>query len=972
MRNIPALKVALIILTVLTLLSNSGIIFSSGYVSVPVRIRLEGRIESGSVSEGFVLRILSGSVVIDDKAFNVRTDFRRDLGVNIIRASLGKMNSSVISLNDDYTLFLAAIWRIKETGTIELRFGYGENYPGFTGVVYGSGRQAAYIPIEAVGELVFSGNRATITASGKAVLGWGNVEQEGRLIVVSKKLPIKGETVRLQAANPWQVGMWEDEDNYYVVVPKGTTLTLFLSLDPKGKIYGLLSTYGLSSPQGLPVTVSSEKREATVADILAEYISESLSEFIIQEREFASKSGFNAERYLRDVNYSILLLNESMNAFEKGDLEAGSGLFEKGIEKAKSSLEALSQAKSDCISMFLFLAVFTFFLSFIVSAMVEKRKTLVNLGLFTVLILAEIALIPQVRVAISLFSPERIYRLSSTSLTLSLFTAVIVLLLIGMLIFEAKGTIFSDLFWYSVKNMKKRVPRTVLTIITIAVVSAASSSLLSTGTVLNIRETTYPSTFRGISISLHNTTVTYVFRGIGQQNDLIYQELYEPIPDWQARWLSSMDWVEKKYVVLASRTLVTFEEKRIFVYQVATNASTVEGIIVSPKLAELFGIREGDYIFLGGKRVNVKILNGSLMFIDGVPPDEFGDYLIITSLEHATKPASLYRLILEGNVPEDVARQLLEASYDTERRFYTADGEVTVQSFTSFRVGFGSGSGTKCLLIVGEFQYFASALDIIVLLGLSSLMIITTLLGSLHQRKGEYSTMSALGASPGHVSLLMLIEGMSYGLIGGVIGYVLSQFLQVYVSNPIAPIQSYVFSPMFSSFLIAVASSILGSIIPARRVILKVVPSQFLLRKIEEVSILDDHAEAVIPLRILGDAESFVKYASSLTQRPPPMNQGPIYTWVSPRRKDRKITGVEMIVSYRGERVAKYKVELLLPDNPGSTIKAMLYPAEGKWDIDHKFCAREMLTVLREDLLQYIDWKKKQQTASLTLPSVSS
>ncbi|MEM1554843.1 MAG: FtsX-like permease family protein [Thermoproteota archaeon] len=965
MRNIPTVKVVLSLLTVLILLSNSRVIFSSGYVSVSVRINLEGRLDSGSIAGDFVVRILSGSVIIDGRVFNVQTDPRRSIGANLIIASSGKMNSTIINLDDNYTLVLAATWSVKETGIISLRFGYGENYPGFTGVIYGSGRQAVYIPIEAVGELVFSGSKVSITASGKANLGgWGNVEQEGRLVIIGKKLPVEGETVRLQAANPWQIGMWEDGTNYYVAVPKGATLTLFLSLDPKGKIYSLLSTYGLSPPQGLPVTISSEKQEVSVIDILANSISESLRGFVLQEKEFASQSGFDAERYLREVNYSILLLEESISAFKKGDFEAGSGLFEKGIEKAKNSLEALSQAKSDCISMFLFLTVFTFFLSFIVSAMVEKKKTLVNIGLFTVLILAEIALIPQIRVAISLFSPERIYRLSSTSLTLSLFTAVIVLLLIGMLIFEAKGTVFSDLFWYSVKNMRKRVPRTVLTIITIAVVSAASSSLLATGTVLNIRESTYPSTFRGISIGLHNTTVTYVFRGIGQQNDVLYQESFEPLPEWQVRWLSNMDWVKKKYVILASRTVVTFEEKRITVYQVATNASTIDGVIVSPKLAELFGIREGDSIFLRGKRVDVKILNGTLMFIDGIPPDEFGDYLIVTSLEYAAKPASLYRLILEGDVSEDVARQLLEASYDTGRAFYTADGEVTVQSFTSFRVGFSSGSETKCLLIVGEFQYFASSLDIIVLLGLSSLMIITTLLGSLHQRKGEYSTISALGASPGHVSLLMLIEGVSYGLIGGIIGYVLSQFLQVYVSNPIAPIQSYVFSPMFASFLIAVLSSILGSIIPARRVILKVVPSQFLLRKIEEASIFEDHAEAVIPLRILGDSENFAKYVSSLTQKPPPMNQGPIYMWVSPRRKDGKISGIEMVVSYRGERVAKYKVELLLPDDPGSTIRARLYSAEGKWDIDHKFCAKEMLTVLREDLLQYVDWKKKQQIVS--------
>ncbi|MEM2920771.1 MAG: hypothetical protein QXF26_00465, partial [Candidatus Bathyarchaeia archaeon] len=59
------------------------------------------------------------------------------------------------------------------------------------------------------------------------------------------------------------------------------------------------------------------------------------------------------------------------------------------------------------------------------------------------------------------------------------------------------------------------------------------------------------------------------------------------------------------------------------------------------------------------------------------------------------------------------------------------------------------------------------------------------------------------------------------------------------------------------------------------------------------------------------------------------------------------------------ERVAMYKIRLILPDNPGKTLKALAYSATGQWGVDHKFCARQMLTVLREDLLQYVDWKGK-------------
>ncbi|MEM2089470.1 MAG: hypothetical protein QXF52_12545, partial [Thermoproteota archaeon] len=177
--------------------------------------------------------------------------------------------------------------------------------------------------------------------------------------------------------------------------------------------------------------------------------------------------------------------------------------------------------------------------------------------------------------------------------------------------------------------------------------------------------------------------------------------------------------------------------------------------------------------------------------------------------------------------------------------------------------------------------------------------------------------------------------------------------------NPVTPVQPYVFSSMLASFLVALVSSIIGSLIPARRVILKVVPSRFMFRKIEEIKLFTDHAEAMIPLRIIGDTDAFVTYVSSFTKRPSPMSWGPIYMQTSLRKEEDAVKAVEMVLSYRGERVAMFRIQLVLPDDPGSTIKAEAYSATGEWGIDHKYCAREMLTALREDLLQYVDWKKQ-------------
>ncbi|MEM2089337.1 MAG: FtsX-like permease family protein, partial [Thermoproteota archaeon] len=383
------------------------------------------------------------------------------------------------------------------------------------------------------------------------------------------------------------------------------------------------------------------------------------------------------------------------------------------------------------------------------------------------------------------------------------------------------------------------------------------------------------------------------------------------------------------------------------------------GTMFSASLAEALGIKEGDSININigenivESRVDT-ILEEPLRLVDGVPLDEVEEPLIVVGLELLQQPLSVYRLVLEGNFSSDFAKRLVEISY--EKALNLGVG-ITTQTFRSFRVCFGTGNGTRSLLIVGEFQQFASAPELLVPMGLSSLMIIITLLGSFHERQKEYSTISMFGASPGRVSLLMFVEGLSYGLIGGALGYVLSQ-LQVIVPTPVTLVNPYAFSPLLASLLVAVVPSMVGSLIPARKAILKVVPSRFLFKKVEEFKLFRDHAEAMIPLRIIGDTDAFVTYVSSLTKRPSPMSWGPIYMQTSLRKKGNIVKAVEMVLSYRGNRVAMYKITLLLPESPGSMIKAIAYSAIGKWGIDHKYCAREMLTALRGDLLQYVDWKE--------------
>ncbi|MEM2687159.1 MAG: FtsX-like permease family protein [Thermoproteota archaeon] len=940
----------------------------SGSIIVPIKINLEGRFEAGSIMNGSIL-ITSGTVVLGNALFHVsETSGEPSNALNRVTMSRGKLYSESIILGKNYVIRLAAAYTVVDANTVSVSFGYGDAYSGSTSILVPRSYGRRSLLINATGILALSGDSVTIFAEGEALIPDEREDLRKGCLIVIRKEATNVEAVGFEFWGIWGMGGWEDDEDYYVPVPQEGSVTLFAFLSPESRLARLLSKYGTvsSSPRGvgIPIEISCRTSNISIALLEVERLKGFLESFASEERAFLTRVGFDAEKYLKEVDYAMMLLSESESAFSKGDWEIGSGFLEKSIVKVENALDALSQAKSDSIAMFLFLLAFTFFVSSIAGALIEKKRRNVIIGVFAALILIEILFIPQARMAIAVLNPEAISRLSSASIIVSLFTAITTLLVLSIMVLEAKGTLFSDLFWYSVKSMRKRIFRTILTIVTIAIVSAASGSLLAIGTLTTIREAAYPSEFRGLSISTHVTTVTTIFRGMDQKNEVLINEVFQPIPHWQVKWLSSMEGVEKKYIVAVSQVLVSKEGRRTRAFLVATNASTLGVTAVSADLAETLNIAEGDSIVIMGRNVVETrvstVLEGPLKLKDGVPLDEVEGPLVVTSLELSPEPLTVYRLLLEGNFSSDVSKKLLETSYERDSNFTVMMGaQITTQTFRSFRIGLGSGGQTACLLIVGELQQFASAPELLILMGLASLMIVTTLLGSLYERHGEYSTLSALGASPGHVSLLLLVEGLSYGLLGGALGYVLSQFLQTYISTPVTLVKPYVFSSMLASLLVATLSSLVGSLIPARKVILKVVPSRFMFKKIEEAKLFKDHAESVIPLRIVDDVNYFVDYVSSLTRRPPPMLLGPIYTEAKPLREKGRINAVEILLNYRGQRVAAYRVRLVIPENPGKTVRALAYSATGQWGIDHKFCAREMLTTLREDLLQYVDWKKR-------------
>jgi hypothetical protein len=771
----------------------------------------------------------------------------------------------------------------------------------------------------------------------------------------------------------WRFGAREVNGTLYVAVPQGYQFQLGVSASETTGLGRLLarltsyiapqrSSYG-RAPVMCPVTCGDAN--ASLAYFLAKGVRIALESYLASERYLADKVGYDVRSYLSDAELALAMLRESERALARGDVEVGEALLEKSLSKAASALESLNQAKTDSVPSFLFLLTFTLFLSLITGNLVERRRGLVATAVFVSLVLAEFALIPYARLSLALLDPAVLQRIPPSLLAPSVVTAVAGLVLVAIFALGARGTALSDFFWYSVRSMRRRWLRAALTVVTVAIVAAVSSSFLALGSRTVVREEAFASDFRGLSVSRHVTTVTCVYGGMDQASECTYEESFAPLSRGEVEWLSRAGWVEKAYVVAVGRAAVEYKGSRVLALVVTTNATKLEGALVSASLAERLGAGTGSTISVAGKRVTVTgVFNDTtvLRLADGAPLAELppaAQGIVVVPLELAPLGAQVYKLLLEGSPPGGSRDSLVRVSYAWSwNTSFIGGARVITYTYESYRVCEAGGGSSRCLVVLGDFVQASGVPEFLVIVLISSMVVAVSLLGSMHERGREFSTASALGASPAYVSAIVLVEGLSYGVLGGVAGYVLGQFLQAVLPVSAVTVKPLTFSPMLTAIIVAVVPSLAGSLVPAREAALRVVPSRLMLRKSVEMRMYEDMAETDVPLRITGDSEEFAEYVRSLVNRPPPVGWGPIYLRANVKRWEGGVELIELLISFRSERAATYLAKIYVPRRPGETVKVVATSPTGEWTTDHKVCARSFLAALRDDLLRYIEWKK--------------
>ena len=179
-------------------------------------------------------------------------------------------------------------------------------------------------------------------------------------------------------------------------------------------------------------------------------------------------------------------------------------------------------------------------------------------------------------------------------------------------------------------------------------------------------------------------------------------------------------------------------------------------------------------------------------------PDEF----IITTYETATETlhggTSKVTVLFKEGVDLEMACKSM--ALGSEFRFWHSDGK---QVFYARMGDIISGKG----------------LPILVPWGIVVLTVIATMLGAMHERKGEINILSSVGLNPAHISTVFMTEALILGILAGGLGYLLGlSWYPIMAEFSLAPDVKQKVSALWSvaSIVFSIISVIVGTFFSLR------------------------------------------------------------------------------------------------------------------------------------------------------------
>ncbi|MEM1509868.1 MAG: M28 family peptidase [Thermofilaceae archaeon] len=154
------------------------------------------------------------------------------------------------------------------------------------------------------------------------------------------------------------------------------------------------------------------------------------------------------------------------------------------------------------------------------------------------------------------------------------------------------------------------------------------------------------------------------------------------------------------------------------------------------------------------------------------PPDP-----IATGLAATYSPLDLDTVII---IPYSFALQYLNAQpnvmrVSTESRIdkeYMLAKAYEIATFLPFDISYGVKDDTAQLIAKRDIYAMGGFENVAVPLVLSALTMLITMLGAVYERRREIHTLATVGAAPGHIDIIFVMEGATLAFLGAYLGYI--------------------------------------------------------------------------------------------------------------------------------------------------------------------------------------------------------
>ena len=246
---------------------------------------------------------------------------------------------------------------------------------------------------------------------------------------------------------------------------------------------------------------------------------------------------------------------------------------------------------------------------------------------------------------------------------------------------------------------------------------------------------------------------------------------------------------------------------------------------VTKDLADSLSLKLGDDIYLYGVRLVVtgviepRVLR-SIYDLDGQPPVPFDPRatgpvreraywgVVYVPYELAIKlggyPYSVAIVVENGTLADEIARSLSKyVGFYVHNVYATPDDS----SYLYLR---------REILFIGGWQFVAVPLSI------GALLLLSVTMGVLYERTKDLYVYSTVGASPREAAFIFLGEIASYAFLSAPIGYMLALSLG---PSAVGPLFNYASSALMISLLASLASVLLASVYPAYKASRVITPS---------------------------------------------------------------------------------------------------------------------------------------------------